>query len=67
MKTSIKELQTMSETDKIYRILERTEEMHAEGMYVWGVWCKGFQLHAVMQDKWTLAKFEQNNAVYGGH
>ena len=51
MTTSIKELQLMTETEKLYRINERLEEFHASN-YDW---------KAVMADKWHLLRLNGGN------
>lgn len=45
MKTSIAELQTLTEAEKLYRINERVEEMHLSNG----------DFKAALADKWRLA------------
>lgn len=52
MQTSIAELQTLTESEKMYRMNERLEEFHASN-YDW---------KRVLEDKWALAKWGQNDA-----
>jgi hypothetical protein len=49
MKTSINELNNLTETEKFYRVNERLEEMHAS-------YC---DWERVLQDKWALAMWGQ--------
>lgn len=49
MTTSIRELDLMTETEKLYRINERLEDFHASN----NDWQR------VMQDKWALAMWGQ--------
>jgi hypothetical protein len=49
MKTSIGELNLMTETEKLYRMNERLEEFHASTE----------DWNRVMQDKWALAMWGQ--------
>lgn len=51
MKTSIGELNQMTETEKIYRINERLEEFHASN-YDW---------QRVLEDKWRMLVWQGGN------